>query len=232
MNRAERWLFTTALNICVVPMAALGIIFGCLPDRIPIVLLGQTVAETTSKYNDLSLCLFMLIPLGMLILSTVLRHKKLIDRNYLSVTVSTMLIASVFTGVLLYSFARQSEIYEYARSIDFSTFVCVLLCIALSFIGTLMYGLKPNEAMGFRNRHTAAAEEVWTKTHDTLSFICNGVFAALAGLLSFFRGWHVVVIVVAAAILFVFAVAPIVSVGCHKSYDKKTAREKVGEETA
>lgn len=231
MNKAERWLFTTALNICVVPIAALGVIFGCLPERIPIVLLGQTVAETTSKYNDLSLCLFMLIPLCMLTVSTVLRSKNLIDRNYLFVTISTMLIAAVFTGVLLYSFSKQSESYEYARSIDFSTFVCVLLSIALSFIGTLMYGLKPNEAMGFRNRHTTSSAQVWTNTHNALSYICNGVFAALAGLLSFFRGWYVIVIVVAAALLFVFALVPTVSYLCHKRYDKRLA-VGVGEETA
>lgn len=228
MTKAERWLFTTALNICIVPIAALGIIFQCLPDRIPIELLGQTVADTTSKYIDLSLCLFMLIPLSMLLISTVLRHKRIIGRNYLSVTVSVIIIASVFTGVLLYSFSRQSERFEYVRGIDFSTLVCVALCMAVSFIGTLMYGLKPNEAMGFRNRHTTAASEVWLKTHDALSFACNGIFTFLAGVLSFFRGWYVIVIVVAASILFVFALVPAVSSGCHKSYDRRM-REKSDE---
>lgn len=214
MKKSERWLFTVALNMCVIPVAALGIIFQLLPDRIPIVILSQTVAETTSKYSNLVLCLFLLIPLSMLVLSTVLYYKKLVDRNYISVTVGIILITAVFTFVLLYCFSKQSDDYEYVRGIDWSTFVCCLLSMALSFIGTLLYGLKPNEVMGFRNRYTSASADVWQKTHDALSFTCNGMFALMAAVMSFFRSWYAIAVVVAAALVFVFAIVPLVSRVC------------------
>lgn len=211
MTKAERWLFTAALNLCAVPITALGIVFQLLPEEIPVINLITQTTTMTSKYNDLAICLFMLVPLGMIIFAALFRYKKLIDKNYMFIVVASMLLSAVFTGVLIYCLTLQTDGQEFIRGIDYSTLVCCVLSIALSCVGTLLYGLKQNEAVGFRNRFTAADSRVWEGVHNILSYIANGLFTALAVLLSFFRGWFVVGAVVVIALVYVFAITQAVS---------------------
>lgn len=222
MSKADRWLFTVALNLCVIPIVTLGIVFQLLPEQIPIINLITQVTNTTSKYNDLVICLFVLVPLAMIVLAAVLRYKRLIDRNYKFIAVASILLSAVFSAVLVYCLKVQTHGIELIRGIDYSTLVCCVLSIALSCIGTLLYGLKPNDAVGFRNRYTAKCDKVWVGTHNVLSYIANALFSVLAVAVSFCRGWYVVAVVLFVLALFIFGVVYLVSYWYYKRYAKTT----------
>lgn len=224
MNKVDRWLFTIAINLCAVPIVALGIVYQLLPQQIPIINIITQTTETTSKTNDLIICLFVLIPLTMAVGAAFLKYKKLIDRNFKFVTAASMLLSVVFSAVLIYCLKIQTEGIQLLRSIDYSTVVCCLLSLCLSFIGTLLYGLKPNDIVGFRNRFTSKSEEVWVGAHRIMSYTANGLFTLTAIVLSFFRGWYVVTAVLLALAIFVFGLVQLISYRYYKYIDKRNIK--------
>lgn len=219
MSKADRWIFTIALNLCAIPIIALGIFYQLLPDALPSLIPKVTVQIHKADY--LITCLFMLIPLIIIVFAAFLRYRKVITKNYTVMAVVSMLLSVAYTAVTVYCIVDKTSGVQLARKIDFSTLVCCVLCLAISAVGTLLYGLKPNEAVGFVNRYTSSDGQIWTGVHNILSYIANGMFTVLAAVLAFFRGWHVVAIVVAALLLFVFAVTYFVSFLYKRYFERK-----------
>lgn len=181
-----------------------------LPDVIqPPTLYSGEETVAISKYGYLHLGAFGLIPAMLVIVSRVLKARKLVERNFVSMTVAALVLAAFFLLVCAYGMIYQIVHYDIdiIKSFDVPGGVSILLSLIVAMLANAFPKLRPNNFLGLKNRYTLAETRIWTRVHfvaaDVYSytFFAFAIFvSALSIKLDFRFGWMYLIMWIAATI--------------------------------
>ena len=203
MITKDRWFFAVSLVVSVLPFSVMAIALQFLPDEVPLlVILGEEI-ETVSKNRNLIIGLFCLVPVATVLLAGYLRCRRVIERNFYAVTVGAMVISLAFLCFVLYQLVVQARKTEIIRGFDFVGVISVCMAYVVALLGVPLYGLKPNDSLGFRNAYTRDSVAVWTAVHRHCSLVMVIGFTVVGTVDSFLRGYVPLVILLAAAVLMI-----------------------------
>lgn len=220
MITKDRWFFAVSLVVGVLPFSVMAIALQFLPDEVPlIVILGEEI-ETVSKNRNLIIGLFCLVPIASVLLAGYLRSRRVIERNFYAVTVGAMVISLAFLCFVLYQLVVQARKTDIIRDFDFVGVISVCLSYLVALLGVPLYGLKPNDSLGFRNAYTRDSAAVWTAVHHHCSLVIVIGFTVVGTICSFLRGYVPLLVLLAAAVLMI-----LYSLLVSRRYAKKFAQK-------
>ena len=206
MSTKDRWLFAVSLVISVLPFALTAISLKILPDRIPVgvpLILGPEI-ETISKNRNLIIGLFCLVPMTSIILVAYLKVRERIDKNFYSVTFAALVISVTFLCFVLYQMIKQASGCKIVSDFDFISVICMGVAYLLALLGVPVYSLKPNDALGFRNRYTRNSEIAWERVHHHCSFVIMIGFTMIGTVILFLHGYVPLIVLLSVVVAFIF----------------------------
>lgn len=202
MNTKNRWFFAVSLVTSVLPFALMALALRFLPDQVPLMnILGNEI-ETVSKNRNLIIGLFCLVPVTAVLAAGYLKSRRVIEKNFYSVTVGAIVISLAFLCFVLYQLVDQARNSDVLKSFDFVGVISVCIAFVLALLGVPVYDLKPNDALGFRNVYTRRSDVIWDTVHHHCSYVMIIGFTLLGTVISFFRGFVPLVILLAYCVLF------------------------------
>ena len=215
MSNKERWLFSTALLVSVLPFILLAGSMQILPDRFS---LPQILKEDTeiffSKYRFLYLGLMGFIPAALMVVARIFREKRVVERNFKYMAVAALCLGAVFLVVAVYGVIYNIHYYKIDLLKDFEFFSASVIIISLfaAEMANFFPLLKRNEVLGLKNRYTMRDNRVWTRVHEAAADVYMGTFysfavfsSSLCIFMDFRLGWvHLILWVVTATGLIVW----------------------------
>lgn len=212
MSNKERWLSSVALLISLLPFILVAGSMQLLPDYITIPNLRFEEEEILlEKYKYLYLGLFGLAPAVLAVTARILRTRKLVERNFMFMTIAAISLGIVFLLVSVYGVIYHIVSYkiDLLKSFDFYGGATVLISLILGLMSNFFPYLRRNGILGLRNKYTMADNRIWLKVHYAAANVYMSVFytlavfsSALSIFLDFRFGWiHIILWVIAVAAL-------------------------------
>jgi uncharacterized membrane protein len=169
-----------AILLCITPFVAWFIVKDCLPERIPIHWNARGEVDGWTNSNQLLVHLLIMSAVGA-ISYLLLRFIKYIDPKrtaQMNETIALKLglgIIAFMTGISLVVLLPKGE------SFNTSTAVFVMVSLLFTFLGNMMYNIKPNYFIGIRLPWTLEDENNWKHTHRLAGIVwfVGGIVSAV-----------------------------------------------------
>lgn len=204
MNRKERWFVSIALILSVLPFLLVAVSLQFLPDYVPIIGIIQFSSELkyVSKYENLYMGLFCIVPFGLVMLAKFMKKRLLVDKNFLAIIASSILISLVFLGIVLYSVIIQANSSDILSKFDFLGVIVLVVTLLVSVFGTFLADLHRNDFLGLKNKYTLASSKVWDKVHYKAGDILTIGAVIVSIPMSLLRGWINIIIWIVGVCIF------------------------------
>jgi hypothetical protein len=210
MTKRERWLTTVALVLSVLPLIIVAFILKLYPsessrliDNIIIIEPPQVKDDYISKYNNLVIGLFCVVPLSIVIIASYIKRKLVEYDNYTAILIVSIVLSVFFSAIALYGVVNQAVTRGGIIGFDAWGFLAVSASLFAALCGNLTRYFKFGSRFAINNRFTRSSVSVWKTVHRNAGILQTLGFTLMAVPLSFISGWAAAVVFVGAAGAFI-----------------------------
>lgn len=135
LNNSDKILTTVTLWVSAVALLATALTLPMLPEKVTIVYKTVDMAETAySKYNNLLMVLFSLIPAAVLLVAVSFKKRNRLHNNFISTVIFCMMLSICMGGVTIYGIIQQFNASGIKQTIDNNTLIAVTVAMILSVL--------------------------------------------------------------------------------------------------
>lgn len=157
LNDSDKVFVVIALWIASVSLFATALTLPMLPDRVSI--FSQPVNEEFSKYSNLLNTLMTLIPVLIILIATGLKHRNMLQYNFASIMVFSIMLSGCMGGVTIYGILKQFESSGATKNVEINGLIAIAIGFFLSVLSSVIPMLvhSPSFLAGSNKRTTGAA---------------------------------------------------------------------------
>lgn len=185
LNDSDNIFLTVALWFSMATVFIIAITLPMLPDEVSIFYQpSDSEPEYYSKYNNLLITIFSVIPTAIVVVASVLRAHGKAVRNYPSIMLFCIILSITLVGVVLYGIANQYNSDIPVKSTNANQIIALFLSGVLSITGSavpMIFHTPTHRAkMGKYSANTlyfyTALEKYWIVT--MAAFLASGIVAS------------------------------------------------------
>lgn len=139
LNNSDKIITTVTLWVTAVALLATALTLPMLPEKVTIVYKTVDMADTSySKYNNLLMVLFSLIPAAILLVAVSFKKRNRLHNNFISTVIFCMMMSMCMGGVTIYGILQQFNASGVKQTIDNDTLIAVTVAMIFSVLSATL----------------------------------------------------------------------------------------------
>lgn len=185
LNDSDKLLITVALWISTVALFACALTLPMLPDKVTIFYrpADDVPADSYSKYNNLLIILFTIIPAAIILIAATLKKRNRLQNNFLSIMLFSVILSLSMGSIIIYGIMQQFDASSSIRAVNihglitmFASFILSMLSALLPMIIHTPKGKNKPEPSPLKLRMMRTADELWNV--GAYGFLCCAAFCS------------------------------------------------------
>jgi uncharacterized membrane protein len=173
-----------ALMLCIIPFVTWFMLRNSLPEKLPIHWNAQGDVDGWTSREQLPIFLLAITVFGALVY-LLLRFIKRIDPKRTAKLNETIALKIGFGVITFMTAINLLIMMPKGDTFNMTTVVLVMVSLLFTFLGNMMYNIKPNYFIGIRLPWTLENDDNWKHTHRLAGIIwfIGGIVCAILSLL-------------------------------------------------
>lgn len=135
LNNSDKALITVALWMCAIALFVVALSLPMLPNDVSIFAMN----EHYSKFYNLLLLLFPLIPAAIILISASFKKRNRLQNSFLSISLFCIMMSICFDSIIIYGVMKQFASSSSVQLVNFHA----LATIIVSFVLSMLFAVLP-----------------------------------------------------------------------------------------